>query len=145
MKPDLSCLIVPISNGSLIFPENMLAEALTIEEISNPVDQELITWVEWSRRRIPIVSFEQLCNNQAELKPIRRIVVMHTVVGDERLPFVALQAEGIPHPVKINESLLQESAIQVDCPYVACYVQVSNLPCTVPDWPRVEELVLEHY
>ncbi len=143
MRPNIPCFIIPISNDNLIFPESMLAEVLTIDE-REPSHREsaFSGWLDWSRRRVPIINIDWLYKPDIEKKPIRRVVVMYTILGSPDLPFIALQAEGIPHSVVVSENTLQDADKVIESPYVASHLQLSSLPCILPDWPRVEEYTL---
>lgn len=141
MNTEITCLIVPITNGSLIFPQNMLAEVHAVDDVE-PSDNPLLSgWVDWSRRRVPVVSFEHLCDAHLTKRLIQKVVVMHTVLGQQDLPFIGIATEGIPHSVTINASILQEQDLDIVSPYVIAHLLVSNLPCILPDWPRIEEMV----
>ena len=95
----------------------------------------------WSRWRVPVVSFEHLCDAHLTKRLIQKVVVMHTVLGQQDLPFIGIATEGIPHSVTINASILQEQDLDIVSPYVIAHLLVSNLPCILPDWPRIEEMV----
>ena len=131
---DLKCHIIPVKAGNLLVPEHLIAEIVTLDDSDNEGN------IAWRNRIVPII------DNNDNSKVATRVVVIKSVMGYQRLPYIAIATDGIPYPIVVNPDLLSELELSAEdqvCDIAASYVRVGSLDCIVPDLPKVERQILK--
>jgi len=147
-KSEIPCLITPLINHNLVFPSNLMAEVILLDEIESAEDTKICGWIRWRNRRIPLIRLENICESIPIDKPPRRAVVLHTLLQNKQIPFIAVGTDGIPHNVNIREDMLMmddgvkhNDSEAGNSDFIASKVRVANLSCIIPDWPKIEGAV----
>lgn len=112
-KPELlSCVLIPVLDGSLLLPNVSVAEIIDYAEpeaLAGAPDW-MIGQLPWRGLILPVVSYDA-ANGGISSAPSSnrgRIAVLNTI-GErhEKLPFMAIVTQGIPRQAKIEESALK--------------------------------------
>ncbi|MGV6810074.1 MAG: hypothetical protein ACWA5U_09380 [bacterium] len=185
VQTDVSSLLVPVDAGHLLFPENMVAELMALQNVV--YHAQGLAWINLHGMAVPLLSLHQLCpdlyteqassaNIQAEpmstpasdpdpsmdhtvnqrahfmrsettstTEKSAMVLLLHTLLAPETLPFLALRVTGSPHPVSVNQETLQAMTppLAQPCVYIASHVHVANLPCVILDLPAIEQSLLK--
>jgi hypothetical protein len=140
--PSIKSLVIPITMGNLIVPNNLMAAMIHIDHQD---DIHLVNWLEWHGRRIPLIAIESLCMLDNNYSAQKHCVILHTLLDNDELAFIAIEAKGSPHTLEVSEEALRDDhkKNKQRCPYIASHVRVGNIPCMVPDLPAIETVILE--
>lgn len=73
-----------------------------------------------------------------------RFIVCNTLSGNNRIPFIALQVEGIPHLLQVDNTMLEmDGEIEQTEPAVQAYLRLQGESVIVPNIDVMEKM-LEH-
>ncbi len=126
-QSELLCQIIPVETGSLLIPDQLVAEVVILEDIDT--QKSLV----WRNRTVPIVP------NTSLNKLTTRVAIIKTVMGYKGMPFIAIPTDGIPHSLGINPTTLGEvPASNKNCSIAAGYGRVGSLDCVIIDLPKLE-------
>ena len=110
------CLVLALHEMSLLLPNTMVAEVIDYKpaEATGHMPAWMIGMLSWRGRNVPVISFERLLGRDiARHNRERRYVVCNTLSGNPRVPFVALEVQGIPHLTMVrNDMLVQEPIVR---------------------------------
>jgi len=141
VQPWLKCAVLRLQQGNMIVPFNLMAELVTIEQMEPAEHPDILGWVQWLNRPVPLVSLEALCEQEKPtLQDASNCMILHTVSEHDELPFIAFQVQGGLQTVDIGTDTLRDdyTANSERCPYVARHVRISQLACLIPDLPAIE-------
>jgi len=140
------CLILPLNNVSLLVPNTMVAEVIDYRaaEAAGQTPDWLTGMLAWRGRNLPVISFERLLGRQtALLNEGRRYVVCNTLNGNPKLPFVALEVQGIPHLIVVNSEMLEhDSKNQQSETAVLAHLRLNEESVLVPDMDVLEKMLM---
>lgn len=140
--PPVKSLVVPLELGNLIIPSNLMVEMIHIDaqDESRPVN-----WFDWQGKSLPLISLEALCLDDPKRETNKHCIILNTLLDDDALAFIAVQAKGSPHMVEVTELTLRDDHKKNEqrCPYIASHVRVGNIPCMIPDLPAIELAISE--
>ncbi|MDX1656346.1 MAG: chemotaxis protein CheW [Candidatus Competibacteraceae bacterium] len=147
----LRCFLMPFTGGGqLLLPNSTLLEVLPF---APPLPLEgAPAWVLgkllWRARTVPLVATERLATGQRpEPTPRSRIVMVHALGGNPKLPFFGFMATGAPRAVKLEEGDLVQDTDQSredDEPRegVLNRVKLGAERAVIPDLDRIEEVLV---
>ena len=140
--PNIKSLVVPLAMGNLIIPNNLMAAMIHLDQMD---ETDLVNWLEWHGQRIPLITLESLCMLDNTHVMQKHCVILHSLLDDEKLRFIAIQTKGSPHTLDVSEEALRDDhkKNKQRCPYIASHVRVGNIPCMIPDLPAIETVILE--
>lgn len=140
--PPIKSVVIPLELGNLIIPNNLMVEMINIEEQDK---SQLINWLQWHGKRIPLISLESMCMMDQSIEANKHCVILNTLLENNEMDFVAIQSKGSPHTVEVIEETLRDDhkKNKQRCPYIASHVRVGNIPCMIPDLPAIETVILE--
>lgn len=73
-----------------------------------------------------------------------RLVVCNTINGNARIPFIALQVEGIPHLIQVDNNMLaHDNDVEHNEPAVLAYLRLQGESVILPNIDVMEKM-LEH-
>ena len=141
-------LLIPMANDTLLLPNAAVAEIIALTDIE-PVENApewLLGFINWRGQHVPLLSFEVVNGNEKpEYQSKARIVVFNALGGSSSLPFFATLAQGIPHLIQANQSIVTALAESDEHPTgVLCPVLVEGEPAVIPDLDAMEKLILQH-
>lgn len=142
-RPAVSSLIIPVSQGNLILPQNMVAELIPLDLSKQEEDVSVLDWLDLHGKHIPLISLPQLCGEDHADTQAQQALVLHTLTMTETMPLISLRVKGSPHHVDVDQQTLRDDHKENDkrCPYIAMHVRVANLPCMILDLPAIEKVV----
>ncbi len=140
--PPIKSLVVPLELGNLIIPNNIMLEMINIEAQEKT---QFINWLDWHGKQIPLISLESLCLSEQSNRNNKQCIILHTLLDNKELSFIAIESKGSPHSVEVTKETLRDDhkKNETRCPYIASYVRVGNIPCMIPDLPAIEIVVGE--
>ncbi len=141
------CLSLPLHNMTLLLPNTVVAEVLDYKEAEGigHMPQWLLGMLSWRGRSVPLISFERLLGqDQAFRSEETRYVVCNTLTGNSRIPFLALQIEGIPHLSLVSSDMLEvDSEVFPSERAVQVHLRLQGESVIVPNMDVLEKM-LEH-
>ena len=146
---EIACVLVQVRGARLLLPGVTIAEVLKMQRI-RPV-QTTPDWhlglLPWRGRILSVLSFEQLLEPDAEVRPPRvndALLVMNRTHSRMEPEFYALLIRGLPRMLWVNDQDL-EPAPGPDDPAIAARVQlVGGGDALIADLAHLEDLVVEH-
>jgi hypothetical protein len=141
--PSVPSLIIPLSQGNLILPQNLVAELIPLELHKQDKEPSPLDWLDLHGKHVPLISLPQLCGEQHTDVQAQQALVLHTLTVTENIPLLSLRVKGSPHHVDVDQQTLRDDHKENDkrCPYIAMHVRVANLPCMILDLPAIEKVV----
>lgn len=141
-------LLIPMANDTMLLPNAAVAEIIALSEIQ-PVENApdwFLGILTWRGQRVPVISFEAINGStKPEEHKKARIVVFNALGGSRSLPFFATVAQGIPHLLQANQSIVTALAESDQHPAgVLCPVLVEGEPAVIPDLDAMEKMILEN-
>ena len=136
----MHCLLIPLQEEKLLLPNTAVAEVITYvnpEPIEN-APEWLMGKISWRDVHIPLVSFELLSGLTETNAGTRRIAVLNTLNGDQRVPYIALLMQGIPQLRMIQEDNIVDVDIESDKNAIARIVKVNDEQVLIPDLDDIE-------
>ncbi|PID48611.1 MAG: chemotaxis protein CheW [Proteobacteria bacterium] len=145
-SPRIKCAVLRLQQGNLIVPFNLLAELVAVEQLESSTHPDIVGWVRWLNRPVPLIALEGLCGQETPLiQEVSNCLILHTTYNHDELPFIAFQVQGGLQTVDIGEDTLRDDyhANTQRCPYVARHVRISQLACLIPDLPAIEAFIAD--
>jgi len=132
---------------TLLLPNTVVAEVLDYKEseAAGHMPEWLLGIVSWRGRNVPVLSFEKLLGHDQTFRSEEtRYVVCNTLNGNARIPFIALQIEGIPHLSMVSNDMLEmDGEVLHSEPVVQAYLRLEGESVIVPNMDVLEKM-LEH-
>ena len=138
-------LLIPLTHDKLLLPNTSLAEIVLqtdVETVDGP--EWLLGLLSWRGLKVPLVSFEAIQGDAVgPVAKNSRIIVLNTLSSDSKLSFFAIQAQGIPHLISANQSVVTAIAQDAgDETGVLRHVLVEAEPAIIPDLDKIESMLL---
>lgn len=141
------CLVLALHEMSLLLPNTMVAEVIDYKpaEAAGHMPAWMIGMLSWRGRNVPVISFERLLGRDtARHNQERRYVVCNTLNNNPRVPFIALEVQGIPHLTMVNNGMLdRDPEKQQHEPAVLAHLRLNEESVIVPNVDVMEKM-LEH-
>lgn len=139
------CLSIPLSGGQLLVPHTAVAEVTGFEPPA-PVPNApawLSGMLRWRGIDVPVIAYERLLENAADGYRPERIVVLNTLNGNPKLPFVAVLVSGIPRLIVAEQAGIEEvEPLQDEPPALLRRVKMAEGEFIIPDLDALEQMVL---
>lgn len=139
-------LIIPVGGDPLLLPNAAVAEITAYKpaQTVNDTPDWLAGLFEWRGIKVPLIDFEQMCDEQDTPGNFKRVAIFNSLGGNKRLPFFAIATQGIPRLIKVNDSILTatpgENAEQGP---VRKSVMLNGEPARIPDLDQMEKSLLD--
>ncbi len=141
------CLLLPLYNMSLLVPNTMVAEVTEYRspETAGHMPEWMLGVTSWRGKNLPVISFEHLIGHEVAFRSEeRRYVICNTLSGNSRIPFIALEVQGIPHLVQVtNQELEKDSENEASEPAILANLRLNEESVIVPNIDVMEKM-LEH-
>lgn len=138
---------LPLNQMKLLLPSTVIAEVIEYKEVeaAGHMPEWLLGMLQWRGRSVPLFCFEKvLGQDQANHSGSTRIVVCNTLSGSSRVPFVAIQIEGMPQLHMVTNAMLTEDhETAQDQPIVQGRFRLQGERVIVPNLDIMEKM-LEH-
>lgn len=142
------CLLMPLHNAMLLLPNTLVAEVVEYRVLDRTANMP--QWVRgtlpWRGKNVAVISFERLLGQEvAQSGEHRRYVVCNTLNGNPRLPFVALEVDGLPHLAMVKNEMLEhgDDAQEEREPAILARLRLNEESVIVPNIDVMEKM-LEH-
>ncbi len=137
--------LIPLADMRLLLPTTCIAEIIDWQE-AEAVDDAPAWWLgmlEWRGLRIPLLSFEAANSRpHGEVSHRGRIAVLNGIGGDPELPFYALQLQGIPHLIQVDQASIDTIAeVEESLPLVLESAMLQGQEVLIPDQDKLEALL----
>ena len=142
----VNCLLIPLKGEQVLLPNTTVAEVVSYQKPEPTQDgpEWFLGMVNWRDYRVPVFSFEAAIGGKVATPTSRsRIVVLNTLNGNARLPYIGLLSQGIPHLQVVGmNAIMPNNDISVPSPTVASYALLGNQPVMVPNIDDLEARLL---
>jgi chemosensory pili system protein ChpC len=104
------CLAVDLYGVNLLLPNTLVAEVTEITTVNRAAHapEWMAGFVIWRGRSVPLVSFEQLLGMEAlHRHDDNRMVILNTLNGNLRVPFIAMEIQGLPRLSLVKHGMLE--------------------------------------
>jgi chemosensory pili system protein ChpC len=142
---DIHCMLIPTLQETLLLPTSVIAEVI---DYSQPTPVEavppwLLGQVEWEGRQVPVFSFSALINGTdvGDIPARSKILILKSLADSGRVPYLGLVLGGLPRPVQVRKSDLQETGDDKKALGVFSHVTLGEDSAIVPDLDRLTHLV----
>jgi len=142
---DLRCVLVPVTGADLLLPNAAIAEVAdfsTPEPISDAPSwlAGMILWRGW---QVPLIKYSLLAglSDQEDIGSTR-LCVLKSLMGSERMPYVALLAQGFPRLTTIDDSSLTEIENTGSTTGIAGMAILEDSKVIVPDLDELAQLAI---
>ncbi|WP_456406948.1 chemotaxis protein CheW [Thiolapillus sp.] len=145
---ELQGLLIPQRQTPLLLPSAAVIEILGYREIAEDASDAgwLLGSFSWRNLVLPLVSMERVLGVEREGKRGRkRIIVVHVFSDKLKVPFIGIEATGMPRMVNLNEDTLEIVAGDPwpqDWP-ICDKVKVQDVEALIPDLDRLGALLTE--
>lgn len=108
------CLLIPLADIQLLLPGTLIAEVLPYREpdalIENAPDW-LLGSLRWRGNDVPLLDLDNLLElehpeEDDEELPDYRIIITYGLINNEKLPFYAFIADGMPRTISVTADTL---------------------------------------
>ena len=144
--PTLSCMLLPLNGYDLLLPKSIVSEVVfkPTLKINNDESDWLIGEIDWNDLSIPLISFEQLCNQpKAASTSHLRAVIFHTLEHAEHFSYYAIEASSIPRPLILDSRALykHEETLSKHTEAVSYFVKIGSKELAIPNFEKLEALI----
>jgi len=137
--------LIPLADMRLLLPTTCIAEIVDWQqpEAVDDAPAWLLGMLEWRGLRVPLLSFEAANGRpRGEVSRRGRIAVLNGIGGDPELPFYALQLQGIPRLVQVDQASIGAiSGPDETLPLVREYAMLQDAEVLIPDLDGLEALI----
>lgn len=139
---ELACLLIPISQTSLVLPNVTVAEILPWRRIK--AWKEAPPWClglfGWRGETVPVLRFEGLNGQQDYPSSGRILLIMNRARHKGGRAFYGLAVDGLPRLVHVSSDDLESQSSTLQPAEVAC-VRIGSETATVPNLSFIEEQI----
>ena len=143
--PVLHCMLVPSEPETLLLPTGVMAEVIDFVPPRPAEDAPpwLLGEVDWENRQVPVFSFGALINGTelVEIPRRARIMILKSLTGSTRVPYLGLLMSDLPKPVQVEENDLVETGDDKKSLGVFSRVRLGEEQAIIPDIDRLAHLV----
>lgn len=145
---ELYSLLIPLREERLLVPRICIAEVIAFADTPELPDGEVPEWfvgtVEWSGRRVPVVTLDGDHGTLPEKRRgRRRIVIFHALTPMLKGRYYGVLTQGFPQLVRVNRDVLSsdpEYTPPQDRP-ILCRVRMIHEYPVIPDFEALESQI----
>ena len=146
---ELQGLLIPQRKTPLLLPTAAVIEILGYREITESTAD--VSWLlgsfSWRNLQLPLVSIERMLGVEREsTRGRKRIIVIHVFSDKLKLPFIGIEATGMPRLVTLNKDNLEVVTEGDPWPHewpISDRVKVQDIEALIPDLERLGALLQE--
>jgi len=141
---EIRSVMVPLTGSQLLIPNATVAEVVGYTK-PDPVQdgpEWLLGTFLWRGWQVPIVSFIALSESDiTESVNGARLCITKTLIDNERMPYIAILAQGFPRLTTLTEDTVTEVPLEAKPIAVAGKVIIESSEALIPDLDRLAHLV----
>lgn len=141
---EIRSVVVPLTGTDLLMPQATVAEIVGYSD-PEPVPgaaEWLLGTVLWRGWQVPLISFARLIDqSQNESTRGARMCITKSLINNQKMPFVAILAQGHPRLTTVNEDNFTEISTEGNPIGVAGQATINDREVLVPDLDRLGHLV----
>ena len=142
---ELYSLLIPLREERLLVPRICIAEVIALADTPELPEGEVPDWfvgtVEWSGRRVPVVTLDSAAEESSDKRRSRRrIVIFHGLTPALKGRYYGVLTQGFPQLVRVNRDVLTgdpEYSPPSDQP-ILCRVRMIHEFPVIPDFDELE-------
>jgi chemosensory pili system protein ChpC len=139
------CLTLELHGLKLLLPNTLVAEvsdATRVMPAANTPDW-LSGFISWRGRNVPLVSFERMLGMEAAARHEgSRMVILNTLNNNPRVPFIAIEIQGLPHLSLLKHGMLEyDENEKTEEPVVLTGLRIEGESLIVPNIDAVERML----
>ncbi|MGD8808069.1 MAG: chemotaxis protein CheW [Gammaproteobacteria bacterium] len=145
---ELYSLLIPLRQERLLVPRICVAEVIAFADTPERPEGDLPPWfvgtVEWSGRRIPVVTLDETSEPPSEKRRgRRRIVIFHALTPGLRGRAYGVLTQGFPQLVRVNKDVLSADPdyTRPDGRPILCRVRMIHEFPVIPDFDALEAMI----
>ncbi len=147
---ELYSLLIPLRGERLLVPRICVAEVIAFADTPDQPEGDAPSWlvgtVEWSGRRIPVITLDSSPEKSAEKRRgRRRIVIFHALTPALSGRAYGVLTQGFPQLVRVNKDVLSadpDYSPPKDRP-ILCRVRMIHEYPVIPDFESLEAMIAE--
>lgn len=145
---ELYSLLIPLRDERLLVPRICIAEVIALADTPELPEGDHPEWfmgtVEWSGRRVPVVTLDGVHADVPEKRRgRRRIVIFHALTPALSGRYYGILTQGFPQLVRVNRDVLTADPDYVppaDRP-ILCRVRMIHEYPVIPDFDGLESMI----
>ena len=139
-------VVIPMQPLSAILPNAAVAEVIAYREPEAWDDTP--PWfhglLDWRHRLIPVIDLSiNIGQKQENFGSRARILICNTLNGNDRLPFIGVVTNEIPHLVRVTLNNVEGVELDYESDLIKGFLQVNDENAYIPDMDCVEKNVME--
>lgn len=142
---DIPCMLLKLVDGLLLVPTVTVAEMAPIQPfdiIPNTPDW-FLGYYPWRNLRVPVLSYETMNVQSSPKIGVRgRVAVFNNTGISDRVPFLGVLVQDLPHMIRVEESDLKEDKETQKHRYDLMPVKIGAEEAVMPDIEAMEHAVL---
>lgn len=144
---DLSvrCLTLDLLGAKLLLPNTLVAEVTETTEVKPATNAPswLSGFISWRGRSVPLVVFEDIIGTESPGRHEESsMVVLNTLNNSARIPFIAMQIQGLPHLSLLKHGMLEyDESNKMDEPVILTGVRIEGESLIVPNIDAIERML----
>jgi len=146
--PTLSCMLLPLNGYDVLVPKSIVKEVVykpVIQSFERDDDDWLIGEVDWQDYVLPLVSFEQMCNQPktSKLGSSSRAVIFHTTDQVDLFPYFGMEVQSTPRPLILDSRALHQhdGMLNKHSEVIAFYVKIGSKILAIPNFEKLELMI----
>jgi len=145
-EKEIRCVLIPLTEFWMLLPNAAVAEVISFtsyKKQDNQIDWMLGT-IDWREQKVPLVSFEGLLETPIQQITERtKIVILNTLNGNTRLPYIAIVSQSIPRLIKVSSETLKvmPGASKMKKSAVSEWTRVNDYLSLIPSLDFLEKSV----
>lgn len=142
---DIPCMLLSLVDGQMLVPTVTVAEMAPIQPfdiIPNTPDW-FLGYYPWRNLRVPVLSYETMnMKSSPKIGARGRVAVLNNTGLSDRVPFLGVLIQDIPHMVRIEEKDILEDTEAEKGRYDLMPIKLGAKPAVLPDVEAIEHAVL---
>jgi len=146
---ELYSLLIPLRHERLLVPRMCVAEVIAFADTEKRTDKDAPDWllgsVDWSGRRVPVISLDGPDDGGAVPAGRRgsrsRIVIFHAIGELQKAGYYGVLTQGFPQLVRVNRDVLtrdNQTPLPAGQPMLCRVRMVHEFPL-IPDLEAIEQ------
>ena len=139
------CLTLDLLGAKLLLPNTLVAEVTEASEVEAATNAPswLSGFISWRGRSVPLVVFEEIIGTESPGRHDEsRMVVLNTLNDNPRIPFIAMEIQGLPHLSLLKHGMLEyDENNKMDEPVILTGISIDGESLIVPNIDAIERML----